>query len=178
MEEIKPRIVYKAVDDILVAYIRFLGHYEDIPACFDRLREQAGPCVTGGPICLYDRSADDIPPTEYHIEVCYPVSQPIEKGDIKSKYLQGGRVISAISPVPYTAPWGRAKWWSALVAVIRSDYLRLDEDPLREMRYVENGVEVSEIQGMLQFPRWLEGLSQGLRAHKNDEIHQHVMLGS
>jgi hypothetical protein len=37
---------------------------------------------------------------------------------------------------------------------------------------------VSEIQLVLQFPRWVEGLSQGLKAHASEEVRQQVMAGA
>lgn len=176
-EEAKPRLVYKSVNDILVAYIRFLGQHQEIPDYFDQLQSKAGPFIVGDPICLYDRTADDVPDAHY-LEVCYPVSQPVEQGEIKSKFLQGCKVMTASFPVPRNAPWESAKWWGELGAYVRANYMTIDEDPLREIRYVENGVEMSEVQLVLQFPRWVEGLSQGLKMYSNEETRQQIMAGT
>lgn len=176
-EEAKPRIFYKSVDDILVAYIRFLGQHQEIPDYFDRLQSKVEPFIVGDPICLYDRTADEVPDAHY-LEVCYPVSQPVEQDEVKSKSLRGCKVMAASFPVPRSAPWGRAKWWGELGAYVRANYMTIDEDPLREIRYVENGIEMSEVQLVLQFPRWVDGLSQGLKTYSDQETRQQIMAGA
>lgn len=176
-EDAKPRLIYKSVDDILVAYIRFLGKHEDIPARLLHLRSEIEPMIVGDPICLYDRTADDVTDAHY-LEVCYPVSKPVEQGEIKSKSLRGCKVMAASFPVALSTPWGPAKWWGELGSYVRANYITIDEDPLREIRYVENGLEMSEVQLVLQFPRWLEGLAEGLKTYSDDETQQHVMAGA
>jgi hypothetical protein len=176
-ENLKPRIFYKSVENILVAYIRFQGQHKEIPDYFDQLRGQIGQLIIGYPICLYDRTADDVPESHF-IEVCYPVSQPVEQDGIKSKLLRGCQVMAASFPVSLDAPWGPASWWGELGAYVRANYLTIDEDPLREIRYLENGVEMSEVQLALQFPRWVHGLSQGLKVYTSEENRQQIMAGA
>lgn len=176
-EEIKPRLIYKSIDDTLVAYIRFLGTHQEIPTYFDQLRNKVEPLIIGDPICLYDRTADDVPDAHY-LEVCYPVSQPVEQDGIKSKTLPGCKVMAANYPVEQSAPWGPASWWRELGAYARANYLTVDEDPLREIRYVEDGTEMSEVQLVLQFPRWVDGLSQGLKTYGDEATRLRVMAGA
>jgi hypothetical protein len=173
----KPRIFYKSVEDMLVAYIRFQGQYKEIPDYFSQLRSHLGLSITGNALCLYDRTADDVSGSHY-IEVCFPVSEPVEQDGINSKILRSSQVMAASFPVALNAPWGPASWWGELGAFVRSNYMTIDEDPLREIRYVENGIEVSEIQLTLQFPRWVDGLSQGLKTYASDENRERIMAGS
>jgi effector-binding domain-containing protein len=174
--ETKPHLTYKSVDTLLVAYIRLLGQHEEIPRHFQELKSKVGELIVGNPICLYDRTADDIPEAHY-LEVCYPISQPVEDGEVKTKTLPACQVMTATFPVASDAPWGPAAWWSELGGYARANYLTIDEDALRECRYTDNGIEMSEIQLVLQFPRWVEGLSQGLKRYGDDGLSQQIMAG-
>ncbi len=167
--EEKTRLVYKSINDLQVAYIRFLGQYSQIPEYFEKLQRAAGKYINGTLICLYDRTADDVPEAHY-IEVCAPVTQAVEEGEVHTKVLRACKVMSAIHPVPRNTAWGSAKWWGELGSYVRANYMTVDEDPLREMRYLQDGVEVSEVQLVMQFPRWIAGLSQGLQELGGDEL--------
>ena len=176
--EEKAKITVKSVDDVCVAYIRFLGQHAEIPAYFARLREQVEPYVIGDPICLYDRTADENPKEAHNLEVCYPVSQPVERGQVRSKILPGAVVACATRVCPIGTPWEPAQWWRDLGAFMRGNFLTIDEDPPREIRHRENEREIVEIQYTLQFPRWLAGLAEGLAEHAGEQARQQVMTGS
>lgn len=160
-ENLEPRIVYKKVEPVLVACLRFLGQHAEIPERFEQLRSRLGGQINGDPICLYDRTADDVPEAHY-LEVCFPIPEPVEMEGITCRILEGSPVLSAIHPYPADCSWGPAEWWGKVGAYLRENYITVDEDPLREIRFVEGGIEMSEVQLVLQFPRWMEALSQGL----------------
>jgi effector-binding domain-containing protein len=169
----------KSLGELLVASIRFVGQYADIPAHFARLHAKVGPYVAGDPICLYDRTADENPQEAHTIEVCYPVSRPVSAGDIQSWLLPGCQVASATHVGPAGVPWGPAEWWRSLGAYINDHHLTIDEDPLREIRRpAGNGLEVSELQAVLQFPRWLKNLAAGLDRLAGEGVRRSVMAGS
>ena len=173
--EENPKIAVKQVNDLLVAYIRFVGQISDIPAYFASLRAQAGDHILGDPICLYDVTANENP-HENHLEVCYPVDQPVDGA--RTKVLPGCTMVCMTWKGPAGTPWGRAEWWRNARPFIRDNYLTLDEDPIREIRHTGNGIETIEVQYTLQFPRWLHGLESGLCRYAGEDLRQQVMAGS
>jgi len=174
--EENPRIAVRSIDNVFVAYIRFVGQASDIPAYFARLREQVGEHIIGDPICLYDVTANENP-QENHIEVCYPVNQLIDDR-AHTKILLGCKVVCVIWTGPAGTPWGRAEWWKSVRPYVRDNYITLDEDPIREIRRADSGAETIEVQYTLQFPRWLQGLESGLCQYAGGKIQQQVMEGS
>lgn len=179
LEYQNPHIAIKSVNDILVASIPFLGQHADIPGYFARLREQVAPYIAGDALVLYDRMADENPKAGRNIEVCYPVSQPIETDEVHSKVLPGCQVTYAAWRGEASAPWGPAEWWKNLSAYLGETELAIDEDPLREIHYLdEAGSEVIELQAVLQFPRWLENLATGVEHYAGAVARQQVMTGS
>jgi effector-binding domain-containing protein len=171
-----PSIAVKSIDDVFVAYIRFVGQNSEIPTYFKRLREQVGKHINGDPICLYDVTANENP-QENHIEVCYPVD-PLIDDNVATKILLGCKVVCITWTGPAGSPWGRAEWWRGLRPYVRDNYITLDEDPIREIRHADNGTETIEVQYTLQFPRWLQGLKVGLCQYAGEEVQQQVMEGS
>ncbi len=173
--EENPSIRVKSVEDIFVAYIRFVGPISDIPAYFARLRERIGNHVIGDPICLYDVTANEVP-GENHIEVCYPLAGPIE--DVRTKTLSGCKLVCISWTGPAGTPWGRAEWWKCVRPYVNDNYMTIDEDPIREIRHRDDGIETIEVQYTLQFPRWMEGLDSGLYQYAGENVRQQVMAGS
>ena len=170
-----PVISVKSIDDIFVASIQFIGQTAEIPAYFTRLHQQVGEHVIGDPLCLYDVTAQENP-QEHHIEVCYPVDELIDDR-VHTRILPGCDVVSATWRGPVGTPWGRAEWWKSLRPYVRNNYLTLDEDPIRESRHLEGGIETIEVQYTLQFPRWLQGLQNGLSRVAGEKARQQVMEG-
>jgi effector-binding domain-containing protein len=171
-----PSIAVKSLDDVLVAYVRFVGQNSEIPTYFTRLREQVGDHISGDPICLYDVTANENP-QDNHIEVCYPIDQRIDD-QAQTKILPNCIVVCATWRGPAGTPWGRAEWWKSIRPYVRDNYITLDEDPIREIRHPDNGTETIEVQYTLQFPRWLQGLESGLYRHAGEKVRQQVMEGS
>jgi effector-binding domain-containing protein len=176
-------IAIKSVEDIRVAYIHFLGQPSDIPAYFTRLHEEISPYIAGDELVLYDRMADENPQAGRNIEVCYPVSQPVDAGEVhsavRSKVLPGCQVTYVAWRGEAGAAWGPANWWKSLSAYLGEAQLAIDEDPLREIHHLdEDGTETVELQAVLQFPRWLDNLAAGLESYAGPAVRQQVMAGS
>lgn len=170
-----PKIAVKSVDDVFVAYIRFVGQNSEIPTYFARLREQVGKYISGDPICLYDVTANENP-QENHIEVCYPVNQLVSDRT-HTKILPGCKVVCITWAGSAGTSWGRAEWWRSIRPFLRDNYITIDEDPIREVRHLDHGIETIQVQYTLQFPRWLEGFESGLCQYAGEAIRQQVMEG-
>ncbi|MCK4510176.1 hypothetical protein KAW64_00465, partial [bacterium] len=83
-------IHWKALDDTLIASIRFVGQFDKISKRFGELAEGIGPYINGKAFTLYRGGNSK---TGYDVEVCFPVSQRVDKGAIKSRVLEGEDVI-------------------------------------------------------------------------------------
>jgi hypothetical protein len=171
-------ITIKNIEDVLIASIRFVGQYADVPAAFERLREAAAPFICGEALCLYDHTADENPEREHTLEVCYPVSRAVDRGEVQSKILPGCQALSLVRTLPGDTPWAPGAWWKELGGYIRSHYVTIDEDPFREMRRQTPQGMQAELQAVLQFPRWLESLALGCEQLGGAVLRQQVMAGS
>ncbi|MBN1285500.1 MAG: GyrI-like domain-containing protein [Anaerolineae bacterium] len=184
MSDSKASITYKQIDDMLIAGIRFRGRRADIPKYLNRLYEQAKPYIAGPPMCLYHftYSAED-----RILEVCFPVSQAVADGEIKSRVLKGGSMISAahVGPAdPSEAASERTELFRQFVGYLQENaIMTVEEAPYREI-YLEGGAAddterfVTELQVQLFLPIWLERLTEGLDRLAGAEVRQAVMAGS
>jgi hypothetical protein len=172
------RIVIKTLPEVLVASLRFEGQYADIPAAFERLQAAAAPFASGEPFCLYDHTADEHPEQAHMLEVCLPVSQVVEDGEVHSHLLAGCQALSLTTDLPADIPWGPGGWWRELGNSIRSHKVTIDEDPFREARRATPAGLQAELQAVLQFPRWLESLAAGAERQGGAALRQQVMAGS
>lgn len=90
----KNEAIEKDVSDIFAASIRFKGKYDDIGKYASMLYKSCRGHIKGRYFCLYydegykEKDAD--------IEVCLEASKEINAGDVKTRILKGGRVISII----------------------------------------------------------------------------------
>jgi DNA-binding transcriptional MerR regulator len=92
-------MVIKDIPDILIASIRFKGIYSEVSGIFGKLMRHCGRYCNGIPFCLYydaDYKDDDA-----DIEVCIPVKQAVNTGDITSRKIQGGKALTKIHQGPY-----------------------------------------------------------------------------
>lgn len=80
-------ITTKTFDDTLVAYLRFEGQYTDVPGYMGQLRAAVGEKDAGPYMALFY----DGPEVPVHdIEVCVPVTEALEVGDVKTRTLPAG----------------------------------------------------------------------------------------
>jgi len=97
----------KTVGDMLIASIRFKGTYAEIPKYFERLMGAVKSDVTGSTLTLYH---DDGSSEVHDIEVCVSVSDTIETEEVKTRLLEGGRMICLVHYGAYdrlSESWGR-----------------------------------------------------------------------
>jgi len=93
-------ITRKTTDEMLIASMNFRDDYErkKIPSMFEKLFNQCKEYVCGPAIILYNYGvySDGI-----DVEVCFPVTQPIETDDVRSRNLESVEVFSIIHNGPY-----------------------------------------------------------------------------
>lgn len=92
-------ITHKKTDEMLVASINFRGKFQDIPPKFEKLSQECKEYICGPPITIYDYGVYSEGGID--IEVCFPVTQNIEKDEIKTRMLESAEVLSLIHCGPY-----------------------------------------------------------------------------
>jgi hypothetical protein len=73
-------ILHKRIDDMLIASIRFHGKHEQARKHFETLYAQCKDVISGPGFSLYRYGTSPGPGTD--IEVCFPVSRPVESGSL------------------------------------------------------------------------------------------------
>jgi len=92
-------ITRKTTGKMLIASINFRDDYErkNIPSMFERLFKQCKEHVCGPAITLYNYGVYS---NGIDVEVCFPVTQPIETDDVRSRNLESVEVFSIIHNGP------------------------------------------------------------------------------
>jgi effector-binding domain-containing protein len=87
-------IQVKDVEAMLVAGIRFRGKYQEVGKAIGRLCRHCGRNAAGKPFSLYH----DAEYTEENadIEACIPVQKEVNKAEVKSRRLEGGRAVTLL----------------------------------------------------------------------------------
>jgi len=174
------------VGDMLVAGIRFRGEYDEAPRRFQQLYEHVKPYVTGKGILLHYFFDESVGPGQ-DLEVCYPVSQPVETDEVKSHVLEGGQMIRAVHVGPLGKrgePGSVTDAWHRVFNHVRQHSIIMDAVPRREV-YLEDIQEhgddaaryVTEVQLAYKFFR-LERLAENLDRLAGEAVRQDVMAGS
>jgi effector-binding domain-containing protein len=99
MSSKESEIVYKRVDDQLVAGVRHQGAPDALGSIFERLGQQCGELVCGPAFIVTHYGTGVKDGIDAH--VCLPVSQPVEAEDVRSWILEGGEVLSLLHRGPY-----------------------------------------------------------------------------
>jgi effector-binding domain-containing protein len=160
---------WKTLDDTLAAGIRFVGQFDLIPGSFEKLVPVVEPYITGTGFTLYHGgNARD----GYDIEVCFPVSRPVNEGEITSRVLEGEDVISTIHRGPYRSEEpekGIGSTWGKLWKYTVENHVGIAENACREI-YLEDDIQhgnesekyVTEIMMPLLLPKWHARLESAL----------------
>jgi effector-binding domain-containing protein len=143
----------KSIDDQLVASLRFHGSARDIPTYFGKLYEVVKPWVCGKAICLYHtNSGNDM----HELEVCFPVSQQVRVGHVKSRVLQGGSMLCTPHPGSrdlLTGPSSLQETWRNFRTYILDTGIGMGPGPAREVyRFDGNGSADEGYMAELQVP--------------------------
>jgi predicted enzyme related to lactoylglutathione lyase/effector-binding domain-containing protein len=91
-------ITTKTIDETLVACLRFEGQYADVGKYMEELVAVVGHNAAGSYMALYY----DGPEAPVHdVEVCVPVKEPVEEGNVTSRMLAGGTYARTVHLGPY-----------------------------------------------------------------------------
>ncbi len=139
------KVERKKVDETLVACVRFIGTIEEIPEKLERLLDQVKSLSNGQPLVLFYPSGhlkgkDDL-------EICVPVSGPVDAGDITTRTLDGGEFVTTV----YRGPGEADGAWNGLFEYINANDIHV-RAPSREVYLVQNNEDPSENVTELQFP--------------------------
>jgi len=168
---------WKTVDDTLVATIRFQGKYDEIGDYFTKLESVVGPRTDGGRIVIYRGGGG--------LEVCLPVSDPIESGEVTSRVLEGGEMLCTT----FRGHYGSEEAGNALGAQFGAmwqytieHHIGVSEAPWREAHLGDDpedpGAYTSELQVPMLLPKWLERFDESLEQFAGDDIKRDVLAGS
>jgi effector-binding domain-containing protein len=178
-------VTRKKVDDMLVASVRFVGQPPEVGNYFRKLVEHVEPHIVGKGLTLYHGgSAED----GYDIEVCFPVSRPVNEGDVTSRTLEGEKMLCAVYHGPYRSDDDEkciGTTWKKLWGHTERHEFGVTEGPYREV-YLEDDIDhgddvgkyVTEIQIPLMLPVWLGRFTDGLDQHAGESVRRKVMAGS
>lgn len=93
------QVTEKQLDDLLIASMRIKAKYSECGKYFGALYRACGRYAAGKLFNMYwDKGYVE---GDADIEVCLPVKKVVQKGEVKSRILEGGRALSVIHKGPY-----------------------------------------------------------------------------
>jgi effector-binding domain-containing protein/predicted hydrocarbon binding protein len=92
-------VEYKIIEDTLVLTRRIHGKVEDLPSAFTELKKAAGKATAGIPFVVQHWPLTD--EKGRTMDVCIPLSRPVEGGAFEVITLEGGIAATAIHNGPY-----------------------------------------------------------------------------
>lgn len=139
------KVERKKVDEMLVASVRFIGMVEEVPEKLEQLMDHVKAVSNGQPLVLFYPSGhlgdkDDL-------EVCVPVSGPVDAEGITTRTLDGGEFVTTV----YHGPGEADGAWNGLFEYINANDIHV-RAPSREVYLVQNNEDPSENVTELQFP--------------------------
>jgi effector-binding domain-containing protein len=168
---------WKNVDDTLVATIRFEGKYQELGDYFARLEAVVGPRADGDRIVIYRGGGN--------MEVCLPVAEPVEDGEVTSRVLEGGQMLCTTFRGTYGSEEAAKRLGEQFGAMWRytiEHHVGVSEDPWREAHLGDDpedpGSYTAELQVPMLLPKWLERFHGSLGEFAGDDIRRGVLAGS
>ncbi len=168
---------WKAVDDTLVAAMRFQGTYDEIGDYFAKLESVVGLHADGGRIVIYHGGGT--------IEVCLPVTEPVESGEVKSRMLEGGQMLCSTFRGQYgSEEAGKAlgEQFGAMWRYTIAHHIGVSEEPWREAHLGDDPADpdayTAELQVPMLLPKWLERFYDSLGRFAGDDVKRKVLAGS
>lgn len=92
-------VVHKLLQEILVAYMRIHGNFNDIPNTLEIIKKVAGVKINGNPIIVHHWLVQD--KDGHDMDVCVPVSEPVNLGDVNSMTLESCEAMTMVHTGPY-----------------------------------------------------------------------------
>jgi hypothetical protein len=168
---------WKAVDDTLVASISFQGKYEEVGDYFAKLEGVVGPRADGDRIVVY-RGGNNI-------EVCLPVGEPVNEGDVTSRVLEGCQMLCTTFRGRYgSEDAGKAlgQQFGAMWRYTIDHHIGVSEDPWREAHLGDDpedpGAYTAELQVPMLLPMWLARFEKSLAEFAGEDVGRDVLAGS
>jgi effector-binding domain-containing protein len=163
----------------LVAGIRFLGGFEELPERFTRLRAVAQEALAGPAMAIY-RGRD--PSGACHLEVAYPVDDEVNGGGVASHLVPAHHALCLRRRGPVDSPG--AVFREVFDAAAREG-LDLTTDPPYAVVFLEERSELEPVDGdhdvevrvAMMMPEWAAQLSRSLERVAGSEAHRRVFGG-
>jgi effector-binding domain-containing protein/predicted hydrocarbon binding protein len=92
-------VIYKEIDEILVASMRIHGRYADIPETLRKIQSICSMKIAGPPIVVHHWLVQD--PFGHDMDVCVPISEPIESDIVKAGVLEKCEAMTIVHKGPY-----------------------------------------------------------------------------
>ena len=177
MTNIEVRAAERRIPGALLAGIRFLGQFEELPERFTRLRAVAQEAVIGPATVLY-RGRD--PGGACHLEAAYPVDDEIEGGGVKTQLIPAHHAYCVRRRGPVDSPG--AVFREVFDAAGR-DGIDLTTDPPYAVVFLEERSELEpveadhevEVRVPIMMPGWAGALSDGLERVAGPAVRRRVM---
>ena len=179
-------VTIKQIDEMLVAGIRFRGEYDEVPGRLQQLHQEVQSLADGNGMLLhyyFDESAEP----GHDLEVCFPVRQAMDAGEIRSHLLPATRVVTtthAGPPVPRGEAGSISDAWQAIFGYIGQQGIIVDAVPRREVYRPPSAShsgapppQVTELQLPFAFNR-LAHLADNLTRYAGSDVSDYVMQGS
>jgi len=172
-------ITKKKTKEMLIASIRFRVNYgikdihANIRSKFEKLFEKCKEYICGPPITLYDYGvySDGI-----EIEACFPITKPIETGEVKSRTLESVEVLSLIHNGSYEKmreSYGKLYSYFREHGVVATSFgreiaLKFNPDDQEE--------NVTELQAVLH--KWDERFAKNIHRVLGSDMRKEIIQGS
>jgi effector-binding domain-containing protein len=99
MHEKDEPVLHKSLEPQLVAKLRIHGGISDLPDAFSKLKAVAGNLAVGSPVVIHHWGVSD--DTGRDMDVCLPVSAPVEKESITTDTLPAKDAMTLVHRGPY-----------------------------------------------------------------------------
>jgi len=164
-------ISHKKIRKQLVVYINFRGEIKDIPSKIDELYQKCKNYVSEPAIAVidygvYSKSGQDI-------DVCFPISKPLEKKEFKCKYLEEVEVLLIDHHGPYAKLGKRAQElfnYLHTYGVLGTSWIRL---VFHKLSLKNESKDEIEIQAILH--GWDNRLARNIDRILGEDIRKEVM---
>ena len=171
------RVIERRIPGSLLAGIRFLGRFDQLPERFTRLRAVAQDAVIGPALVLY-RGRD--PGGDFHLEAAYPVDDEIDGGGVSSHLLPAHHALCLRRRGPVDSPG--AVFREVFDAAGREG-IDLTTDPPYAVVFLEERSELEPVEGdhdvevrvAAMMPGWAAQLAGGIERTAGLEVRRRVL---
>ena len=93
-EDLAMSVVHKLIEETPVAYMRIHGNFNDIAETLEIIKMAVGTKINGDPIVVHHWLVQD--KGGHDMDVCLPVSEPVDLGDVKSMILESCEAMTMV----------------------------------------------------------------------------------